>query len=175
MNQQSGEPGSDPTVVSFVVRFTQTVDLSVPGTPRVEWRGRIRHVQSSEETAFAHFPDAMTFMARFLDGYRGRAAREEQPMSSTNPMREGFRLWEQMTKQYIDTVLETVERSAESSAAFQRQVERTVRDALSAWQPGAGSASDAEQILSRLDGIEAHLVELGRKLDQLLAEEATKN
>lgn len=174
MSQKTDESSSDPAVVSFVVRFTQTADTTVRGAPRVEWRGRIRHIQTNEETGFIHFPDAMTFMARFLDGYRGRAAREEQPMSSSNPMREGFRLWEQMTRQYIDTVMTTVERSAESSAVFQRQVERTVREALGAWQPGATPAPEADAILSRLDRIEAHLAELGRKIDELLEERDTE-
>lgn len=176
MSSELDEAQTETSIVSFVVRFRQEAGAGGPQAARIGWRGRIRHVQSDAEISFTHFPDAMDFMARYLDGMQNRPARE-QPMSTTNPMREGFRLWEQMTQRYVESMVEAMERSADNSAAFRRQVERTVRETLSAWQPGAAShapdATTQREILTRLATLQAEVATLAAKVDLLLAEQET--
>lgn len=57
-------PGT--TVNSFVVRFVQETPVHA-GDGFKPWRGIIRHVQSNQETNFAHLEDALFFMQGFVD------------------------------------------------------------------------------------------------------------
>ena len=50
-----------PNITSFVIRFVQE-------TPEEDrpYRGNIRHVQSSQELNFTHWPEAVAFIQQFI-------------------------------------------------------------------------------------------------------------
>lgn len=53
-----------PVIYSFIIRFvveTPQEDGSQPA-----YRGSVRHIQSSEEMNFNDWPEAVTFMSRFV-------------------------------------------------------------------------------------------------------------
>ena len=55
-----------PRVESFVLRFIEdSPRLEMPSATR-SWHGVILHVQTNEEKTFAHFADAVAFMARYV-------------------------------------------------------------------------------------------------------------
>jgi hypothetical protein len=58
-------PETNP--VSFVVRFVyDAVPGASPASARA-WHGVIRHVQSDAERYFAHWQDAVAFIAQYVD------------------------------------------------------------------------------------------------------------
>lgn len=77
-------PGQ-PAIASFVIRFVQsspgaatdapdeTLTLAQatenrePEQPSAFVRGHIRHIQSDQELAFTHWPDAVRFIEQFVD------------------------------------------------------------------------------------------------------------
>ena len=46
---------------SFMVRFNQNI-FEENGESKVQWRGKISHVQDGEETNFTDFNDALVFV-----------------------------------------------------------------------------------------------------------------
>ncbi|MEZ4709164.1 MAG: hypothetical protein R3A44_18295 [Caldilineaceae bacterium] len=150
---------SQRDIASFVVRFTQDLWDDVPGEPRVEWRGHIRHVQSGEEHNFTDFTDAMAFIQQSLmdltlNSAKGKAtfgkpnaakadaddaARQETYQQKA--LRESFKLWDKFTSSYSSMMMDAMQRAADRSiqhtealrAQFDKTLEQTQN--VSFWQP----------------------------------------
>jgi predicted small secreted protein len=50
---------------SFMVRFNQRI-FEENGESKLQWRGKISHIQDGEEKCFSDFDDALTFMQKKL-------------------------------------------------------------------------------------------------------------
>jgi len=55
-----------PRVESFVLRLIEDSPRSEVPSAVPNWHGVILHVQTNEEKTFAHFADAVAFMARYV-------------------------------------------------------------------------------------------------------------
>ncbi|MEZ4660943.1 MAG: hypothetical protein R2911_25620 [Caldilineaceae bacterium] len=150
---------SQRDIASFVMRFTQDLWDDVPGEPRVEWRGHIRHVQSGEEHNFTDFTDAMAFIQQSLmdltlNSAKGKttfrqpnatkadadaAARQETYQQKA--LRESFKLWDKFTSSYssmmMDAMQRAADRSIQHSEALRAQFDKTLAQTqnVSFWQP----------------------------------------
>jgi len=153
-------------VASFVVRFTQEIWEDAPGEPRVEWRGKIRHVQSNAETRFTALSDALGFMQQHLaqltmDSIPGGTSKMEQD----KVMRESFKLWEQFASTYSNMMFDAMERTINQSEALKTQMDESVEKALKAWQLPVGS--DQKQVVEALNQLQAQVKALSDKVDRL--------
>ncbi|MCB9148979.1 MAG: hypothetical protein H6641_09480 [Caldilineaceae bacterium] len=146
-------------IASFLVRFTQDLWDDVPGEPRVEWRGHIRHVQSGKEHNFTDFTDAMAFIQQSLmdltlNSTKGKAtfsqpsaakagaeAAARQETYQQKALRESFKLWDKFTSSYSTMMMEAMQQAADRSiqhtealrAQFDKTLEQTQN--VSFWQP----------------------------------------
>lgn len=150
---------SQRDIASFVVRFTQDLWDDVPGEPRVEWRGHIRHVQSGEEHNFTDFTDAMAFIQQSLmdltlnstkgkstlgqvgDPKAGGDKARSQETYQQKALRESFKLWDKFTSSYssmmMDAMQRATERSLQHTEALRAQFDKTLEQTQSPsfWQP----------------------------------------
>ena len=85
------------SVASFMLRFTQDLWQDENGDPKVQWRGRINHVQGDEEIPFTDFTEALTFIQKQMQELTLKAFPAADPGTQEKALTESFKLWEQFT------------------------------------------------------------------------------
>ena len=63
---------------SFMVRFQQRI-FEENGESKIQWRGKVTHVQDGDEKRFSDFNDALTFMQNNYSSHH-----EHDPLSVQN-------------------------------------------------------------------------------------------
>jgi len=73
--------GSQCDIASFVLRFKQHRRSDAGGSPTVEWRAHIRHVQGDDEMCFTDLADAVAFIQARLASEEPALHEPSQPDS----------------------------------------------------------------------------------------------
>ncbi|HUF36912.1 MAG TPA: hypothetical protein VMN57_00160 [Anaerolineales bacterium] len=123
------------SVASFMLRFTQDLWQDENGDPQVQWRGRINHVQGSEEIPFTDFTEALTFIQRQLQDLTLKAFPSADPEIREKALKESFKLWEQFTADYADLVFATMEKTFKGSQEIQGRVGEALAKSFELWMP----------------------------------------
>lgn len=151
-------------IASFVLRFTQDLWEDTNGEPRVEWRGKIHHVQGDEESRFTDFTEAVAFMQQHLMQLTHDAVTGSSTMDPEKTMKESFKLWQDFANTYTDMMFGAMERTVEQSEAFRKQMDEAVKRTMEGWQP---ATANQDEVLQALKDLQSQVQTLSKKIDKL--------
>ncbi|MEJ2262140.1 MAG: hypothetical protein P8X95_01755 [Anaerolineales bacterium] len=156
---------SQRRIASFVVRFTQHLWNDPQEEPHVQWRGRIRHVQSDQEANFSELNEVLTFIRQqltqlTLEATEGRAETEREKV-----LGESFKLWEELASTYSEMVSDAMLQAFKQSESFKTEVDAAVAKALQAW--GSPVKSERVAIAEAVERINIQVRDLANRIDAL--------
>ncbi|MEL7021950.1 MAG: hypothetical protein AAGK47_10090 [Bacteroidota bacterium] len=164
---------------SFVVRFNQKIFANQSGSPQVQWRGSIRHVQTGEEKRFAKFEVVTQFIQDKLQEMAIEAIKDKSPEEQKGILAQSFNIWKKVAEVTPKAIIDTIKDPKKQLAEFQHQlsnineninlrVEEVIEQRkaeLDDWR--MTSKSDYKNIMERLDAVTAELAALHQKVDRL--------
>jgi hypothetical protein len=77
---------------SFMVRFNQQI-FEENGESKVQWRGKISHVQDGDEQRFSDFNDALSFMQQKLSELTEEATKHEPSEKQESIIEKSLSMW----------------------------------------------------------------------------------
>ena len=163
---------------SFVVRFTQKIFNSEDGTPDVQWRGHIRHIQGGEEKRFSDFDDVNTFIQAKLADLTTQAVEDKTPEEQKGIIAKSFDFWRQMAKDTPKIVLDTIKDPKKQVENIQSQISQVGENITQRFEEGIGqipdidafraaSRSDYKNIIEKLTALTVEMERLNEKVDNL--------
>jgi hypothetical protein len=163
------------SVASFMLRFTQDLWQDENGDPQVQWRGRINHVQGSEEIPFTDFTEALTFIQRQLQDLTLKAFPSANPEIREKALKESFKLWEQFTAGYADMVFRAMQGTFQQSQEIQGQVGDALAKTFELWmppslrtgQPTASAEAPGIDLMGQIETLTAQVAALAAKIESL--------
>ncbi len=156
--------------VSFVVRFTQKIFEDKNGEANVQWRGKISHVQGSDQKNFIEFEDALKFIQEKLDqltiaNIDGKTDEEKEGI-----LTKSWDIWNKMSKAYPKMVLDAIKDPKAQVSQIQEQIaqvsgELSQKIEIDSWRPP--SKADYHKLEEMMGQMSDQMKTLNKKLDDL--------
>ena len=106
---------------SFMVRFNQII-FEEDGESKVQWRGKVSHVQGGEDQSFSDFNDAVKFIQERLADLTIEATKDKSPELQDSLLKKSFSLWKTMAKEGPKVIMETIKDPRKQVAHLQDQI-----------------------------------------------------
>jgi len=139
---------------SFVLRFTQKVFQSEAGSPEVQWRGNIRHVQGGEEKRFSEFDDALEFIREKLADLTIIAMEDKTPEEQKG--KDPKKQMEQMQTQFQS-----------ASENISQKLEETIAQKVPIDDWKVSSKSDYKNLVGLIEKLSTEVAQLNKKVDKM--------
>ena len=152
-------------IASFVVRFTQHLWEDPQEEPHVQWRGRIRHVQSDQEANFSDLNEVLTFMRHHLTQLTLDATEGKNKTEREKVLGESFKLWEELASSYSEMVSDAMLQAYRQSESFKAEVDAAIAKSLQAW--GSPVKSERAAIAEAVEKIDTQIQDLANKIEAL--------
>lgn len=154
---------------SFMVRFNQII-FEEDGESKVQWRGKVSHVQGGEDKSFSDFNDAVTFIRERLADLTLEATKDETPEDQNSLLKKSFSLWKTMAKEGPKVFMETIKDPRKSVAQLQDQISDFGEDLkekvkIDEWRNA--SRSDFNAIKESISELAAEVKALNSKVDAI--------
>lgn len=156
---------SQRRIASFVVRFTQHLWKDPQEEPHVQWRGRIRHVQSDQEANFSELNEVLTFIRNHLTQLTLDATEGKNKTEREKVLGESFKLWEELASTYSEMVSDAMLQAFKQSESFKTEVDAAIAKALQAW--GSPVKSERVAIAEAVERINIQVQDLANRIDAL--------
>jgi hypothetical protein len=137
-------------IASFLIRFTQDLWEDEQGEPRVQWRGRINHVQGDEEQSFTDFSEVVEFIQQHLTQLTLDSMPKDGQMDQEKTLHESFKLWERFASSYTDLMFDAMERTIQGSQAIKNQMDVTVEEMFKRWKASLQPPTEQEELETAL-------------------------
>ena len=92
---------------SFMVRFNQKI-FEEDGESKVQWRGKISHVQGGEEQNFSDFNDALLFMQNRLANLTKEATKHKPKEQQEGILQKSLYMWKTIKEVGPKVLMETI-------------------------------------------------------------------
>lgn len=159
---------------SFMIRFTQKLFESEEGTPSVQWRGKISHVQSGEDQRFVEFDRAVDFMQQHLENVTQSTIEDKSKKEQEGILSKSFDMLRKFKDQAPAFVMDTIKDPMGQVGNIQGQIKEQIKDVsedisqkLDVDNLRMASKSDYKEMLSIMRGMSAQIENLTQKVDQL--------
>lgn len=154
---------------SFMVRFNQII-FEDKGESKVQWRGKVSHVQGGEDQSFSDFNVAVKFIQAKLADLTLEATKDESPEQQESLLQKSFSLWKTMAKEGPKVFMETIKDPRKSVANFQNQISDFGEDLMEKvpidqWRNA--SRSDFNTIKESISDLADEMKKLSAKVDAL--------
>jgi len=106
---------------SFMVRFNQII-FEDKGESKVQWRGKVSHVQGGEDQSFSDFNDAVTFIQERLADLTMEATKDKSREVQDSLLKKSFSLWKTMAKEGPKVLMDTIKDPRKQVAHIQDQI-----------------------------------------------------
>lgn len=161
---------SNDQTASFMVRFTQKIYEDDKGTPQVQWRGKISHVQGGTQENFVEFTDAIKFIKTRLSELTKKATRDKSPEEQEGILTRSLDIWKKISTTSAKMAIETIKDPRKGVAHIQEQISQVGEDLgqrleIDEWR--GASKSDFRSIMDSLDKVTSELAALNKKVDRL--------
>ncbi len=158
---------------SFMVRFNQKI-FEENGEAKVQWRGKITHVQDGEDKRFTNFNDALVFMQKKLAEVTEHATRHESSEKQDNIIEKSFSMWKTLKDVGPKMLKDTIKDPKKQFANFQEQLQdqmftigEEISEKVQIDQWRNASRSDFNQIQNQITELSNQVTTLSKKIDQL--------
>jgi len=155
---------------SFMVRFNQKIYQDAAGQNRVQWRGKISHVQGGDQSSFVEFTDAISFIQEKLSGMTKQATEDHSPEEQEGILAKSLDMWKKISTTGTKLALETIKDPRKGVAQIQEQISQVggeIGSKLEIDEWRGASKSDLQAVLARLDQVSSDLEALHNKVDAI--------
>lgn len=159
---------------SFVIRFTQKIFEDNNGSPNVQWRGKISHVQGGDQKSFSEFEDAITFMQSKLKELTVASVENKSKEEKEGILSKSFDIWKRVAKTTPKLVMDVIKDPKGQVTHIQEQIQdqiTSVGDEISHKLPiddwKVASKSDIKTMMTTILKISEDMNDLKKKVDKL--------
>ena len=154
---------------SFMVRFNQII-FEEEGESKVQWRGKVSHVQGGENQSFSDFNDAVKFIQERLADLTLEATKHKSQEQQESLLTKSFALWKTMAKEGPKVIMETIKDPRKQVANLQDQISEFGEDLMEKvpiddWRNA--SRSDFNTIKDSISELVAEVKKLNTKVDAI--------
>lgn len=158
---------------SFMVRFNQRI-FEEDGEPKVQWRGKISHVQGGDDKNFTDFNDALTFMQTKLAELTTEATKDQSKELREGILQKSFSMWKTMKEVGPKVIMDTIKDPKKQISNIQDQIQDQIshigdeiseKVQIDQWRNA--SRADFHSIQSAISELSKELKELSSKVDKI--------
>jgi len=154
---------------SFMVRFNQII-FEEDGESKVQWRGKVSHVQGGEDQSFSDFNDAVKFIRERLADLTIEATKDKSPEQQDSLLQKSFSLWKTVAKEGPKVIMETIKDPRKQVSNLQDQISHLGEDLMEKvhideWRNA--SRSDFNSIKDAIFTLTDEIKKLNAKVDTL--------
>ena len=158
---------------SFMVRFNQNI-FEENGESKVQWRGKISHVQDGEETNFTDFNDALVFMQEKLATLTNEATKHQPKEEREGILKKSFSMWKTIKEVGPKVLKETLKDPKKQISQIQDQIQGQISSLgdeigekvqLDQWRNA--SRADYHKIQNAIEDLSKELKSLTQKVDKI--------
>ena len=158
---------------SFMVRFNQKI-FEEDGESKVQWRGKISHVQGGEEQNFSDFNDALVFMQNRLADLTKEATKHQPKEQQEGILQKSLYMWKTMKEVGPKVLMETIKDPKKQLSNIQDQIQgqiSTISDEISdkvhidEWRNA--SRSDFKKVKKSISQLSDEIKKLSEKIESI--------
>ena len=154
---------------SFMVRFNQII-FEEKGESKVQWRGKVSHVQGGEDQSFSDFNDAVKFIQERLADLTLEATKDKSPEQQDSLLQKSFSLWKTVAKEGPKVIMDTIKDPRKQVANLQDQISYLGEDLMEKvhiddWRNA--SRSDFNTIKESISILTDEMKKLNAKVDAI--------
>ncbi|MFT6795909.1 MAG: polyhydroxyalkanoate synthesis regulator phasin [Maribacter sp.] len=154
---------------SFMVRFNQII-FEEDGESKLQWRGKVSHVQGGEDQSFTDFNDAVTFIQERLADLTLEATKDKSQEQQDSLLKKSFSLWKTVAKEGPKVIMETIKDPRKQVSNLQDQISHLSEDLMDKvhideWRNA--SRSDFNSITESISKLADEMKKLNAKVDAI--------
>lgn len=158
---------------SFMVRFNQRI-FEENGESKVQWRGKISHVQDGDEKRFSDFNDALAFMQKKLEELTEEATKHQTIEEQENIIQKSFSMWKTIKEIGPKVLRDTLKDPKKQFTHLQDEIHdkiSTIGDEISEkvqidqWRNA--SRADFNAIQNQIEKLASEITKLSVKIDAI--------
>ncbi|MDD7913356.1 hypothetical protein [Polaribacter ponticola] len=158
---------------SFMVRFNQQI-FKENGESKVQWRGKISHVQDGDEQRFSDFNDALTFMQQKLGVLTEEATKHQSTEEQESIIHKSLSMWKTIKNVGPKVLRETLKDPKKQFSHLQDEIQdkiSTIGEEISEkvqidqWRNA--SRSDFNSIQNQIENLSSEIKKLAVKIETI--------
>jgi gas vesicle protein len=158
---------------SFMVRFHQQI-FEENGEPKIQWRGKISHVQDGDEKRFSDFNDALNFMQTKLALLTEAATKHETPEKQESILDKSLSMWKTLKDVGPKVLRDTLKDPKKQFTHFQDEIQDKIsvfgeeiseKVQINEWRNA--SRSDFNKIQNQIENLATEMKKLSTKMDAI--------
>lgn len=158
---------------SFMVRFNQQI-FEENGEDKVQWRGKVTHVQDGDEKRFSDFNVALTFMQQKLAELTEKATNHETQDKQENIIEKSLSMWKTIKDVGPKVIKDTLKDPKKQFSQFQDQLQDQIANIgdeisekvqIDQWRNA--SKSDFQEIQNKIENLTSQIQKLSKKIDSI--------
>jgi len=158
---------------SFMVRFNQNI-FEEDGESKVQWRGKISHVQEGDEQNFTDFNDALLFMQQKLANLTKEATKDKTTEQQEGILQKSLYMWKTMKEVGPKVLMETIKDPKKQLSQFQDQIQGQISSIgeeisekvqIDEWRNA--SRSDYKKVKKSINELSEQIKQLSEKIDTI--------
>ncbi len=158
---------------SFMVRFNQKI-FEEDGESKVQWRGRVSHVQGGDEKRFSDFNDALEFMQQKLAQLTNEAIKDHSSEEQENILQKSLSIWKTMKEVAPKILMETIKDPKKQISNIQGQLQDQISNIgeeigekvhIDEWRNA--SRSDFKKMKKSIGNLSDEIKKLSEKIDSI--------
>ncbi len=154
---------------SFMVRFNQKI-YEDKGESKVQWRGKVSHVQGGEEKSFSDFNEAVNFIQERLADLTMEATKHKTDEEQEGILQKSFSLFKSVAATGNKVLMDTIKDPKKQVAQLQDQLsdlgeEMWEKVPIDQWRNA--SKSDFQDIKQSIKALTKAVAAINKKVDAL--------
>lgn len=154
---------------SFMLRFKQII-FEENGESKIQWRGKVSHVQGGEAQSFSDFSDAEDFIQDRLADLTLNATKDKSKEHQESLLTKSLSLWKTVAKEGSKVILDTIKDPKKQVENIQDQISYIGGDLMERvpiddWRNA--SRSDFNTIKDSISLLAEELKKLNAKVDAI--------
>lgn len=158
---------------SFMVRFNQQI-FEENEEAKIQWRGKITHVQDGEEKRFSDFNDALVFMQNKLASLTEEATKHESSEKQESILDKSLSMWKTIKDVGPKVIRDTLKDPKKQLSHLQDEIQDKItiigdeiseKVQINEWRNA--SRSDFNKIQNQIESLSTEIKRLSKKMDTL--------
>lgn len=158
---------------SFMVRFHQQI-FEENGESKIQWRGKISHVQDGDEKRFSDFNDALNFMQTKLAVLTEAATEHETSKKQESILDKSLSMWKTIKDVGPRVLKDTIKDPKKQFTNLQDEIQDKIsvfseeiseKVHINEWRNA--SRSDFNKIQNQIENLSTEIQKLSTKMDTL--------
>ncbi len=158
---------------SFMVRFNQQI-FEENEEAKIQWRGKITHVQDGDEKRFSDFNDALVFMQNKLASLTEEATKYESSEKQESILDKSLSMWKTIKDVGPKVIRDTLKDPKKQLSHLQDEIQDKItiigdeiseKVQINEWRNA--SRSDFNKIQNQIESLSTEIKKLSKKMDTL--------